>query len=289
MNILFWCLGVVVVLSGVGVWNYRRFYPRVQHLGEKQVEVKKLCIPWEGHVLYGELFLPKATDGKLPTVICSHGFNGSYHYFSNFSAPSLASAGFAVYCFDFYAGSRHGKSGGKMEEMSVFMEKDQLNTVIEFIKTQSFTDMNNLFLFGESQGSFVTAITAAEHTKEVKAIILYYPAFCIQDDMLKRYQKPEELPQFIDFMGVRLGKVYYEKLFDYDPYAVAKKFTKDVLVIHGTADRTVNLSYGKAVASCYEHARLEILEGQDHGFNSKGKQEALQLTFEFLKGEQSYE
>jgi len=286
---LLWVLGAATALTAASVWNYRRYYPKMQHLGENQVEVKKLCIPWEGHTLYGELLLPKGTDGKLPTVICSHGFNGSYRYFRNFSAPSLASAGFAVYCFDFYAGSRHGKSGGKMEEMSVFLEKDQLNAVIDHIKAQSFTDLNNLFLFGESQGGFVTAITAAEHTQDVKAIVLYYPAFCIQDDMLKRYKSAEDLPEIINFMGVRLGKVYYEKLFDYDPYAVAKRFTKNVLVIHGDADRTVNLSYGKDAAACYEHAHLEILPGQDHGFNAKGKRAALQLTFDFLKEEVCHE
>lgn len=285
-----WFLGIAVtgLFAGFCIWNYRRIYPKPRLLGEhpRKIRVQKLCIPWNGHTLYGELLIPDNNGGKkLPTVICSHGFNGSYKYFRSFSAPSLASAGYAVYCFDFYAGSLHGKSGGSMQELSVFMERDQLNAVIECIKGQSFADPDHLFLFGESQGGFVTAITAAEHTEDVKAIILYYPAFCIQDDMLKRYKTPEELPEKINFMGVTLGKVYYEKLFGYEPYAVASTYKGNVLVVHGDADKTVDVSFGKQAAACYENARMEILPHQDHGFNARGKQDALMLTYEFLEQE----
>lgn len=280
-------VAAIGILVGFCIWNYRRIYPRVRPLGANpsKIQVQKLCIPWDGHMLYGELLMPSNGGNKLPTVICSHGFNGSYRYFRSFAAPSLASAGYAVYCFDFYAGSRHGKSSGSMQELSVFMERDQLNAVIEFIKVQSFVDLDNLFLFGESQGGFVTAITAAEHTEDVKAIILYYPAFCIQDDMLKRYRTPEELPEKINFMGITLGKVYYEKLFGYQPYAVAGTYKRNVLVVHGDSDRTVDISYGKEAAACYKNARLEVLPRQDHGFNAKGKQDALTLTYDFLEKE----
>ncbi len=278
---------LIVLFAGFCVWNYRRISPKVRPLGANPCKprVRKLCIPWEGHLLYGEFLLPSSGGAKLPTVICSHGFNGSYRYFRDFSAPSLASAGYAVYCFDFYAGNLHGKSGGSTQEMSVFMEKDQLNTVIQWIQEQDFVDQEQLFLFGESQGGFVTAITAAEHTEDVKAIILYYPALCIPENMLKRYKSADELPEEIEVMGVPLSKVYYEKFFDYDPYAVAGKYERDVLIVHGDADRVVDLSYGKKTASYYKNARLEILPGQDHGFDAKGKEDALILTYEFLEQE----
>lgn len=164
------------------------------------------------------------------------------------------------------------------------MERDQLNAVIEYIKRQSFVDPDHLFLFGESQGGFVTAITAAEHTEDVKAIILYYPVFCIQDNMLKRYKTPEELPEKITFMGVTLGKVYYEKLFGYQPYAVASTYKRHVLFVYGDSDRTVDVSFGRK-AACHENARMEILPHQDHGFNAKGKQDALAITYNFLEKE----
>ena len=54
-----------------------------------------------------------------------------------------------------------------------------------------------------------------------------------------------------------------------DAYAEAAKYTGPMLIIHGDADRTVNVSYGKAAAESYQNARLEVLPGEDHGFSGK--------------------
>lgn len=275
-------LGAFAALSLV---NYRRFVPKPRAMGDttEEVEVRKFPIESGGHTLYGELLLPKNCSGKQPTIICSHGFNGSYLYFKSSVGMCLAMSGFAVYCFDFYGGSVHGKSGGKMTEMSIFTERDQLNDVIEKIKSQNFVDLDNLFLWGESQGGFVTAITAAQHNKDVKAVALFYPAFCAKDDIQKRYASLDDMPETVDIFGKKVGKVYYEKLYDFDAYAEAAKYTGPVLIIHGDADRTVNVSYGRAAAESYQNARFEVLPDEDHGFSGKGKLKAAKLVYGFLK------
>lgn len=272
-------------LTALSVWNYRRFVPKPIAMGEgtNKVEVRKLPIRSGDHTLYGELMLPKDHTGRLPTIICSHGFNGSYHYFRDSVGMCLAMSGFAVYCFDFYGGSTHGKSGGKMTEMSVFSEREQLHDVIEAIKQLDFVDLNNLFLWGESQGGFVTAITAAWHTQDIKAIVLFYPAFCARDDILKRYKTLDEMPDIVDILGKKVGRVYYEKLFDFDAYGEAKKFSGPVLIVHGDADKTVDVSYGKKAAETYENAQMEILPGEDHGFSAKGKLAGAKLVYDFYK------
>lgn len=278
-------------LIGVTLWNLRRFMPCSIPLGEnpQETEKKTLQIPWGEHLLYAELFLPKKQGNNLPTVVCSHGFNGSYRYFSNCSAPSLAAAGYAVLCFDFYAGSKNGKSGGSMTELSVFMEKDQLNAVIDWVKQQDFCDPHNLFLFGESQGGFVTAITGAEHSHDVKAMVLFYPAMCIQDDMRKQFPTWEDVPDEFPFMGTTLSKAYYEGLYDYDPYAVAGQFTGHVLIVHGDQDRIVSISYGQKLAACYENAEFVTLPGEDHGFSAEGKKKSTRLVYNFLEKQKSME
>ena len=275
----------VGALTALSIWNYRRFFPKPRAMGEDihKVEVKKLPISSGNHTLYGELILPQGQGGGLPTIICSHGFDGSYHYFRDSVGMCLAMSGFAVYCFDFYAGSAHGKSGGSMTEMSVFSEREQLHDVIEAVKGLEFVDRDNLFLWGESQGGFVTAITAAWHTQDVKALVLYYPAFCARDDLLKRYTTLDEVPDIVDIMGKKVGRVYYEKLFDFDAYSEAKKFTGPVLIVHGDADKTVDVSYGKKAAETYENAKLEILPGEDHGFSAKGKLAGAKLVYDFFK------
>ena len=276
---------VLGAFTGLSLLNYRRYVPKPRAMSEtvNKVEVQKLSVESGGHTLYGELMLPKNRSGKLPTIICSHGFNGSYRYYRGSVGMCLAMSGFAVYCFDFYGGSVHGKSGGKMTEMSVFTERDQLNDVIAKIKALDFVDLDNLFLWGESQGGFVTAITAAQHNEDVKAVVLFYPAFCAKDDIQKRYASLDEMPEIVDIMGKKVGKVYYEKLFDFDAYAEAAKYTGPVLIIHGNADRTVNVSYGRAAAASYQNARLEVLPGEDHGFSGKGKLKAAKLVYDFFR------
>ena len=40
-----------------------------------------------------------------------------------------------------------------------------------------------LLLMGCSQGSFVSALTAAKHPALVQKLVLFYPALCIPDDV----------------------------------------------------------------------------------------------------------
>lgn len=282
IGIILLCLVIFIVFSA---WNFRRIYPKATPLGRKKekLEIRQLRICAGGHELYGELLLPKEHAGKLPTIICSHGFNGSYQYYRRYVGKSLAMSGYAVFCFDFYGGSRHGKSGGSTLEMSIFSEREQLQDIITHIKTMDFVDNRNFFLFGESQGAFVTALTAAWHTEDVKAMVLYYPAFSIVDDMKKHYPTLDEMPEQVALFGQKLSKAYYEELYDFDAYAETQKYTNPVLIIHGDADRTVNMVYGKRAAQSYQNAQFEVLPGQDHGFNAKGKVAAAELTYNFLR------
>lgn len=276
--------GAIIGFTALSVYNYRRYIPKPRAVSEtgNEVDIRKLPVPSGGNTLYGELMLPKGAEGPLPTIICSHGFNGSYRYFRNSVGMSLAMSGFAVYCFDFYGGSSHSKSGGTMSEMSILSETEQLCDVIRAICGQNFADSEHLFLLGESQGGFVTAMAAARMPEKIRAITQFYPAFCAKDDMLKRYSALDEVPETIRIMGKKVGKRYYAELFDLDAYTEAKKYTGPVLILHGDADRTVDISYGRSAAEGYAGARFAVLPGEDHGFSAKGKQTATKLTYEFF-------
>ena len=265
---------------------YRKMIPKPRAVeGENApLDVQKLEVPFEDKNLFGLMLRPKNREGKLPTVICSHGYNGSYQYFNLSVGRSLAMSGFAVYCFDFFNGSMHGKSGGKMTEMSVFDEREQLDAVIDRIKQEPYVDTENLFLLGESQGGFVTAITAPRHNEDVRAVVLFYPAFCIQDDMRKRFDSIDDVPEtFKALGGMTIGRKYYEGLFDFDLYSEISKYDGPVLIIHGDADNIVDVSYGVTGAETYKDAELEILPGENHGFSAEGKTKATELTYRFFK------
>ena len=61
--------------------------------------------------------------------------------------------------------------------MSVLTEKADLEAVLEEVKQWDFVDTGSIYLMGNSQGGLVTALTAAEHKEEIRAVILIYPAF----------------------------------------------------------------------------------------------------------------
>lgn len=264
--------------------NYRHFTCKPQALGDKKypVRTQTLTIPAKGHTIRGELLLPQGLPGKMATVIVSHGLNSSGANAKKLVGMSLAMSGFAVCCFDFFGGNRHSKSGGEMWEMSVFTEKDDLNAVIDYIESLETTDTDKLFLLGESQGGFVTAITAAEHS-EIKAVIEYYPAFCIPEDARKRHGAKEKIPEREKFGPSLLGRAYSESVWDYNVYGVIPAFKGPVLILHGDKDKAVNISYGRRAAEVYEHAEFVCLPGEIHGFTGEGRKKAAQLSYEFLQ------
>ena len=176
-------------LTALSVWNYRRFTLKPQPLGPTAYDVKVQKVPVRAseYTLYGELLLPKGKSGPLPTVICCSGFGTSFRFCKKTIGMCLAMSGFAAYCFDFYGGCKDSKSGGAMPEMSIFTERDDLSAVIGYIKTLDIVDRENLFLLGESQGGCVAGITAPIHRDDVRAMVQYYPAFCIPDDARKQF------------------------------------------------------------------------------------------------------
>ena len=281
-----WMIGGIAVLAAAvaAYANYRRFVHKPTALIEApyQVETRSLTVNAGNHALSGQLLIPRGMPGKLPTVIVSHGLNSNAKNAIALVGMSLAMSGFQVYCFDFYGGSIHSARGGRMEDMTVFSEKEDLHTVIERIKQLETTDLENLFLLGESQGGFVTAITAVDHP-EVKGLIEYYPAFCIPEDARKRHGSPERIPEYERFGQSKLGKSYSASVWDYNVYDVIPSYCGPVLIIHGDHDRIVDISYGRRASEVYKQSEFICLPGEIHGFTGAGARKAAALSYDFMK------
>ncbi len=272
-------------IAAVAYGNYRRTYPKPEALGDTayEVEVKRLYLHSGDRLLYGELLLPKGLSGQLPTVICSHGINGSYRYFRNYAGMSLAMSGFAVYCFDFYGGSDRSRSGGRMTDMTVFSERDDLNAVIDGIRMLDTTDRERLFLLGESQGGFVAAITAARRAQDIRGLIEYNPAFCIPDDAQLRFNSEEDIPEQYVQVSCVLAHDYAAEMLDFDVYEEITGYKGPVLIVHGESDEIVDISYSEKAAEVYDHAKLVRLPGDVHGLTADGKRKAAKWTYAFLQ------
>ena len=236
----------------------------------------------DGKNIYGAMTVPNGMEGKIPTVIISHGYNGSYKA-TDALAKYLGEHGIASYRYDFCGGSMYSESDGEMTDMSIVTEKDDLNRVVDFIKTLDYVDTDNLFLFGESQGGCVSAMAAAERVEEIKGLVLLYPALCIPDDAETKYPGLENVPETINFMGGTIGARYYTDLKGLDLYNDIAKYTKDVLIFHGDADALVKLSYSEEAVKVYQSAQLVVMKGAGHGFGSEDSKNSIAQTCEFVQ------
>jgi uncharacterized protein len=275
---------LLVVVSAVTGMKYLK-KQKVESFSEIEhsYDVYRLDITSGSNNLYGMAYVPNDVDGKVPTVILSHGFGINSDYWER-TAKSLAMSGYASYAFDFSGGGKKSRSDGDMTNMSIFTEQSDLKAVIEEIKKQDFVDLDNLFLMGESQGGIVTAITAPAYKDEVKGVVLYYPAFLIPENAQKKFNSIDDVPETVESLGHTIGRTYYEGLFDYDPYEVIGGYTGPVLMIHGDHDELVPLSYSERALQVYENAELVTLEGEIHGWTVDGKGVAAKRAFQFFEG-----
>ena len=164
----------------------------------------------QGKKIYGYITAPKNyKDQKLPTVIISHGFGGLAER-GDFYAQSLAKAGFVVYSFDFMGGNKNSRSGNDTLNMSVFTEVDDLDVVINNLKSQSCVDQSKLFLLGQSQGGVVSTIEAAKLKGDINGLILVFPAFVLFDDARELFKSTFDMPEVYNRRGSEVGRAYFE-------------------------------------------------------------------------------
>ncbi len=215
--------------------------------------------------IYGEIYLPLEEKDSYPTVIVSHGYGG-YGKAVAHNGEFLAENGYAAVVFDFRGGGKMSRSDGDTTEMSVLTEASDLEAVMDQVKELSYVDSNNLFLLGESQGGFVSSYVAAERAEEVKGLILYYPAFVLQDNEYKNNPDPENIPDTQEFMGQTIGKIYYEDATSFDIYDVIGAYKGDVLIQHGDGDTVAPISYSEKALEVYESAELVTIPGANHGW-----------------------
>lgn len=234
-----------------------------------------------GKEVFGMLYRPEGVK-KAPLVIVSHGFGGSYQFTTGY-AEALAPLGYAVYCYDFCGGSPFSRSEGKTTEMSIFTEADDLKAVIKGLSEKDFIDPERIVLIGESQGGMVSALVAAELKERIRQLILIFPAFCIKDDWVKMYASAEDMPEELDFWGIKLGRTYIEGLHQLDVYGTISQYEGPVAIFHGDQDPVVNVSYSVEASKAYKQATLTVLPGEGHGFSPEGQAATIEAIKELLK------
>lgn len=243
---------------------------------------EELHCTYDDKDIFGTLYTPEDGLSSHPAAILSHGYNCIGADMQDV-AKKLAENGMTVYSFDYCGGSTRSASSGNSVDMSVETEQDDLRHVIDMVADLDSTDASRLYLYGESQGGFVAALTAAEMPDRIAGMVLIYPAFCIVDQWLA--MDPDTMTEPFNFMGgMTLSKTFYDGVPRYDIYEHVSKFANPVIIYQGDKDQVVNVSYAQKLNEIFPDCSLTIVEGAGHGFGGDDRKNAVDGSVKFLTG-----
>ncbi len=228
--------------------------------------------------IYGELGIP-ARQGRVPLIILSHGFGGTHAHNTDYAAYFRAQ-GFATYSFDFCGGGIGSLSEGALLEMTGLTEARDLNAIIDrFLADPRFS---GIYLWGASQGGFVSSLVASQRPQDVAKLMIEFPAIVLQDDAKARANPDGTFPETSSVMGITIGRAYNEAAVSFDLYDLLPAYTGPVLILHGDRDPIVPLRYSERAAETFPNAELVVMPGQGHGFSGAARQEAMEREAAFF-------
>lgn len=227
-------------------------------------------------------------NNRIP-IIMSHAFLSNQKIMKKY-AETLAQEGYVVFTYDFCGGALFGKSDGKFSDMSIYTEKDDLKAVIAYVETLSYVEVKRLVLVGASQGGFVSCLVSSEYQDRISKLILLYPALCIPDNaregkMLMVKFDPEHIEETLTSRPFKFSAEYPKSAIDINVFDEIKKIKIPMLIIHGSADKIVDVRYAREAVDIAANraSDLVVLENAGHGFNKNQFKEAMRYIIEYLE------
>lgn len=229
-----------------------------------------------------------AVNNRVP-VIMSHAFLFNQGIMRKY-AVAFAKAGYVVFTYDFCGGALLGKSDGKFRDMSIDTEAADLKAVIAYVEQVGGVDLSKLVLLGASQGGFVSCLVAAEYQERIHKLLLLYPALCIPDDaragsMLMIRFDPAHIRETMVSRPFRFSPQYPESAIHIDTYAEIQKIKIPMLILHGDADRIVDLAYARKAEAVFANpaSRLIVVDKAQHGLTPRQVRAAIRQMLAFLR------
>ena len=193
-------------------------------------------------------------------------------------AEWFALEGFKTVIFNFRG---TGESGGNFHPMGWV---EDLNSLIDYLKSRNDLEAENVAIFGSSLGAAVSIYVASRRT-DISAVV----SFASPATMLARQYPRETIERFRD-MGIIRDDSFPDSI---DEWAYeSEKLSPDksvenispcpILVIHGTSDEVVPVESASILYSIAgDPKQLKILENVGHRL--RGEPEALTYAIDWLK------
>ena len=234
-----------------------------------------------------EHFNPE-TD-RCPMVVLMHGIFASKDFTPMPAiAKALAREGIASVRFDF---NGHGKSEGKMQDMTVEKEIADAMAVYDYVKSLPY--VSSVGFLGHSQGGVIASMTAgrlAAQGREVPSrMVLIAPGAVIKEacqggKFFNARFDPADPPEFIRCWGfMKLGREYLLSTQKLDIFGTAEAYPGKVRILHGTKDSIVPMWCSERYREIYpDRSELITVEGENHTITRHlGK--VTDLVVEFFK------
>lgn len=246
---------------------------------------------------------------KAPAIIMSHGYLSSLSNYDYF-APKFCELGYNVYTFNFCCGSDETdpelKSDGDTKELCIEGEVNDLLAVYNYVTLQECVKSDEIYLWGESQGAFVSGLVAARLQEKVKKLVMIFPAVCIPDHARRgmlggAVYDPMNPPDIMPTDRATLGRCFHDGVKDMNPYYELAEFKGETLLIQGDEDSVVVPQYQYLVKDAFDKTdagikilrekkshrlHLQMVRGMDHwtgGEHREGLAESIKL---FLDGKE---
>ena len=232
--------------------------------------------------LAAKMMLPAGFDTERDScvmVILMHGIFSSKDYPPMPTiARELARQGIWSVRFDF---NGHGKSDGKMEEMTIARELADARAIWDSVVKLPY--VTAVVLLGHSQGGAVASMLAGELARDgmpPAGLVLLAPGSIIKEAtqggrFFGQEFDPADPPSYIKcFHHYKLGRDYLVQTQLLDIYGTAELYQGPVCIIHGADDGIVPLWCSERYHEIYQNSQLYVLKGENHLFLKKGKKVA---------------
>ena len=226
--------------------------------------------------------LPEGFDpaaDRCPMVILMHGIFSSKDFNPMpFLAKALARAGIASIRFDF---DGHGKSEGRMQDMTIEKEIADAMVIWEYAKSLPF--VTRIGFLGHSQGGVIASMTAGRLAAAGRHVpdgmVLLAPGSVIKEacqggKFFNARFDPADPPQYIRCWGtMKLGREYLLTTQQLDIYGTAATYEGPVLLLHGTKDSIVPMWCSEKYLETYgSRATLVKVDGENHLITRRKKE-----------------
>ena len=280
------------------------------------MNTKRFTVDNDGMKIQGIAYLPANSTApnqvkKSPAIIMSHGYLSNLHNFEYF-ATQFAMIGYNVFTFNFCCGSDETDpelmSDGTTTNLCIEGEISDLIAVYNYVSTRDYVKSDEIILWGESQGAFVSGLTAARLQEKISKLVMIFPAVCIPDHARRgtlggANYDPKNPPELIYTERAMLSKVFVDDVKDMDAYSELAKYKGETLLIQGTCDSIVVPEYqyivkkefdltdnkeneNAQITNANHRLKLQMVRGMDHYTGGEHKEALKDSIRYFIEGKE---